>query len=116
LDYVYRPFFIVDVLDSNVKRFVAVENIFWIIIFMLVYLRGIYLWKDVKNNLSFVSLIIFITTFVIISGVFEGNFGTAFRHKSLLLPLLLITTQYLFFDQRKESRRENFRFKSSRKI
>lgn len=116
LDYVYRPFFIVDVLDSNVKKFVAVENIFWILIFMLVYLRGIYLWKDVKNNLNFVSLIMFITTFVIISGVFEGNFGTAFRHKSLLLPLLLITTQYLFFDKKKESRRENFRFKSLRKI
>ena len=115
-DYVYRPFFIVDDLNTNIKKFVAVENIFWIMIFMLVYLRGIYLWKYIKNNLIFLSFIIFITTFVIISGVFEGNFGTAFRHKSLLLPLLLITTQSLFFDKQKRSSRENFRFNSSRKI
>ena len=115
-DYVYRPFFIVDDLNTNIKKFVAVENIFWIMIFMLVYLRGIYLWKYIKNNLIFLSFIIFITTFVIISGVFEGNFGTAFRHKSLLLPLLLITTQSLFFDKQKRSSRESFRFNSSRKI
>ena len=115
-DYVYRPFFIVDDLNTNIKKFVAVENIFWIMIFMLVYLRGIYLWKYIKKNLIFLSFIIFITTFVIISGVFEGNFGTAFRHKSLLLPLLLITTQSLFFDKQKRSSRENFRFNSSRKI
>ena len=115
-DYVYRPFFIVDDLNTNIKKFVAVENIFWIMIFMLVYLRVIYLWKYIKNNLIFLSFIIFITTFVIISGVFEGNFGTAFRHKSLLLPLLLITTQSLFFDKQKRSSRENFRFNSSRKI
>ena len=115
-DYVYRPFFIVDDLNTNIKKFVAVENIFWIMIFMLVYLRGVYLWKYIKNNLIVLSFIIFITTFVIISGVFEGNFGTAFRHKSLLLPLLLITTQSLFFDKQKGSSRENFRLNSSRKI
>jgi hypothetical protein len=99
INYISRPIFIVDQLETTTQKYAATENLFWILITIYVFVLSIMTIKVFNQNFYFkLSLLLYIILFIILSGLYEGNYGTAFRHKSLLLPIFLILTMVLQID------------------
>jgi hypothetical protein len=99
INYISRPFFIVDQLETTTQKYAATENLFWILITIYVFVLSIMTIKVFNQNFYFkLGLLLYIILFIILSGLYEGNYGTAFRHKSLLLPIFLILIMILQID------------------
>ena len=86
--FLTRPLIFVDT-TSFVSYFAAAENLLWLIVLSLILFgairfRGILYIKDALPAL------IFMGAYVIGAGSYQGNLGTAFRHKSLILWVLLL--------------------------
>ena len=86
--FLFRPIIGVDV-TSRSSLFAAVENIAWLgamgfIIFMLIKKRRLPFFKALAPSL------IFFILYIVGAGSYEGNMGTAFRHKSLILWVILL--------------------------
>ena len=99
--FLFRPMLGLDV-TSYSSLFAAVENIFWLgaaLFVLLLFFRN--------RRLAFfgplVPSIMFCSIYCIAAGAYEGNMGTAFRHKSLILwvVLLLIASTIAATKQRK---------------
>ena len=85
--FLLRPFFIGDVTSTS-SAFAAMENLMWLlafglIAFLIVKRRGIRRFNQLAPSMIFFSL------YVVGAGAYEGNMGTAFRHKSLILWVVL---------------------------
>jgi len=85
--FLLRPFIVGDVTSSS-SAFAATENLIWflafgLIAFFIVKRRGIPRFKQLAPS------IIFFALYVVGAGAYEGNMGTAFRHKSLILWVVL---------------------------
>lgn len=93
--FLFRPFLFIDN-GSTFFMFASFENILWLILFgFAVYLV---IRFRLKGESTFVTvwLFSFICLFSILAGLYEGNLGSAFRHKSIVLwPLLVITLSHL---------------------
>jgi hypothetical protein len=108
LSFLFRPLPFIDTTSMS-STFAAAENMLWIFVFaFIVYkiskVKRIPLLKELAPALIFFSL------YVVGAGSYEGNMGTAFRHKSLILgvPLLLIFALFWHRDsQTKDSRGNN---------
>ena len=82
---------------SPVRNLASFENILWYFLYLLV------LWsifktkiKYILNNQLFIVLITFILVFISASALTEVNFGTAFRHRSVLvIPLVFVIAEAL---------------------
>jgi hypothetical protein len=99
INYISRPIFIVDKLETTTQKYAATENLFWILITIYVFVLSIMTIKYINQNFYFkIGLLLYIILFIILSGLYEGNYGTAFRHKSLLLPIFLILIMILQID------------------
>ena len=86
--FLFRPIIGVDI-TSKSSLFAAVENVAWtgaviFIIIMLIKKRRLAFFRPLAPSL------IFFTIFVVGAGSHEGNMGTAFRHKSLILWVILL--------------------------
>ena len=99
--FLVRPMLGADV-TSNSSLFAAVENIFWLgaILFVLVMFirnRRLAFFGALAPSLLFFSI------YSVAAGAYEGNMGTAFRHKSLILwvVLLLLASTIAATQQRK---------------
>ena len=99
--FLVRPMFGADV-KSNSSLFAAVENVFWLgaILFvsvMFIRNRRLAFFGALAPSLLFFSI------YSVAAGAYEGNMGTAFRHKSLILwvVLLLIASTIVATQQRK---------------
>ena len=99
--FLVRPMLGADV-TSNSSLFAAVENIFWLgaILFvsvMFIRNRRLAFFGALAPSLLFFSI------YSVAAGAYEGNMGTAFRHKSLILwvVLLLIASTIVATQQRK---------------
>ena len=99
--FLFRPMLGVDV-TSTPSLFAALENIFWLgaAIFVLVmFIRN--------RRLAFFGALapslLFFAIYSVAAGSYEGNMGTAFRHKSLILwvVLLLLASTIVATQQRK---------------
>lgn len=92
-----RPFPLYD--RGSIAQIAAgIENLFWIFLYsiILIQLKGLFR----KKCLSFeIPAALFVSLFTIGSALYEGNIGTAFRHKGLLLPLLLLITVSLYINR-----------------
>ena len=90
LTFLFRPLPFIDTTSLS-SNFAAAENTLWIIMFLLVIYR-IRKLKRIPFLGDLIPAIIFFSLYVIGAGSYEGNMGTAFRHKSLILwiPLLLL--------------------------
>jgi hypothetical protein len=85
-----RPFPVVDS-GSNFQNLAGFENILWLFLISLGVLRVIRKWKIQENSLLIMFLSFFLICFSTAAALYEGNLGTAFRHKSTILwPLLLL--------------------------
>ena len=85
--FLIRPFIAGDVTSAS-SAFAAMENLIWLlafglIAFLIVKRRGIPGFNKLAPSLIFFSL------YVVGAGAYEGNMGTAFRHKSLILWVVL---------------------------
>lgn len=107
--FLLRPFIVGDVTSAS-SAFAAIENLIWLLAFGLIAYfvikrRGIPRFNQLAPSMIFFSL------YVVGAGAYEGNMGTAFRHKSLilwvvlalLLSLLWRNSQILSQDSRNKS-------------
>jgi hypothetical protein len=108
LTFLFRPLPFIDTSSAS-SVFAAAENMLWIAMFALI----IYRTSKVKK-IAFLGeiapAIIFFSLYVVGAGSYEGNMGTAFRHKSLILWIVLLLLFAVFWrsqEQPKESRGKN---------
>ena len=99
--FLFRPLLGADV-TSNPSLFAAVENVFWLGALLFVAVMFIR-----NRRLAFFGAIVpsllFFSIYSVAAGAYEGNMGTAFRHKSLILwvVLLLLASTIVATQQRK---------------
>ncbi len=86
--FLFRPMIGTDVTSSS-SLFAAIENIFWLVSVLFVMIMFIR-----NRRLAFFGAIapslLFFTFYTIGAGAYEGNMGAAFRHKSLILWVLIL--------------------------
>ena len=108
LTFLFRPLPFIDTTSIS-STFAAAENMVWILMFALI----IYRISKVKRIPFFKELapsIIFFSLYVVGAGSYEGNMGTAFRHKSLILWIVLLLLFAVFWrgqNEAKDSRGNN---------
>jgi len=104
--FLFRPMFGADVTSSS-SLFAAVENVFWLasaLIVLIMFIRN--------RRLAFFGALapslLFFTIYTIGAGAYEGNMGTAFRHKSLILwvVILLLASTIVATQERKAENKE----------
>jgi hypothetical protein len=103
--FLFRPLFGDDV-TSLPSLLAAVENIFWL--GSLLFITVILVWV---RRLPFFALmapsLIFMPIYSATAAAYEGNMGTAFRHKSLILwVVLLLLASTIVATQQKKAERE----------
>ena len=85
--FLLRPFIVGDVTSTS-SAIAAIENLMWLLAFgliayFIVKRRGIPRFNQLAPSMIFFAL------YVVGAGAYEGNMGTAFRHKSLILWVVL---------------------------
>ena len=87
---------------SNSSLFAAVENVFWLgaalfVAVMFIRNRRLAFFGAIAPSLLFFSI------YSVAAGAYEGNMGTAFRHKSLILwvVILLVASTIVATQQRR---------------
>lgn len=92
-----RPFPLYD-RESSAQIAAGIENMFWIFLYVLILIQVKGLFG--RKRLSFeIPASLFVSLFTVAAALYEGNVGTAFRHKGLLLPLLLLIAVTLYIDR-----------------
>jgi hypothetical protein len=88
--FLFRPVIGVDVTSTS-SLFAALENLFWLAIFTTIFVLSIR-----RRAISFMKLllpsVIFLILYVLGASAYQGNMGTGFRHKSLILWAVLLLT------------------------
>ncbi len=86
--FLFRPILGVDVTSTS-SLIAAVENLFWVILFLVIFVLVIR-----RRAISFIAPIlpsvIFFSLYVLGASAYQGNMGTGFRHKSLILWAVLL--------------------------
>ena len=102
--FLFRPMLGADITSAS-SLFAAIENIFWLAAFLFIAImfirnKRLAFFGALAPSLMFASL------YSLGAGAYEGNMGTAFRHKSLILwvVLLLIASTIVATQQRKAER------------
>jgi len=106
--FLFRPLPFIDTTSIS-SVFAAAENTLWILMFLLIAYR-IFKVKKVPFLGELAPSIIFFSLYVVGAGSYEGNMGTAFRHKSLILWVVLLLLFAVFWrgqDQSGRSRGNN---------
>ena len=86
---IFRPLPWIDS-GSTALTLASWENLLWLIIFIFFIQSTIRARSFEILNGFWLSLLLFLGIYSIGLALFEGNLGTAFRHKSVLLPLILL--------------------------
>ena len=88
LTFLFRPILPSDV-SSYTSLLAASENFFWL--FSIIYIGARINRIRKRIHSSFLSpIVLFVGLYVVGAGSYEGNMGTAFRHKSLILWAVLL--------------------------
>lgn len=90
MSFLFRPFLFLDQ-GSTVMKYAALENIVWLLLIPFSIFRAIKIGRNTFEKKLGIFLIIYVFAFSIAAALYEGNLGTAFRHKSTILwPIILI--------------------------
>jgi len=93
--FLFRPIPFLDT-TSTLSNFASLENILWIVgVGLLVFQSA--LKRKVRLMKHLLPAGIFLVLYVIFAGLYEGNMGTAFRHKSLILWIVLLLLFAVFW-------------------
>ena len=108
--FLLRPFIVGDVTSTS-SAIAAFENLMWLLAFVLILYfiikrRGIPRFNQLAPSMIFFGL------YVVGAGAYEGNMGTAFRHKSLILWVVLALLLSLLW-RNSQNPAENSRNKSA---
>ena len=107
--FLMRPFIFIDTTSFS-SFFAAAENILWMVAFLLL-LYGLAKYRRKLFSKESLPMVIFLVTYVLGAGSYQGNLGTAFRHKSLILWALLLCVYkvvlMIFEDRIKADNRNN---------
>jgi hypothetical protein len=99
--FLFRPILGLDV-TSTASLIAAVENVFWLILFVTIIVLAIR-----KRAISFLAPIlpplIFFALYVLGASAYQGNMGTGFRHKSLILWVVLLLIIALAWEKPEEA-------------
>jgi outer membrane biosynthesis protein TonB len=87
--FLFRPFPVIDS-GSSFQNLAGLENILWLFLISLGVLRVIRKWKFQENRLIISFLFSYLICFSSAAALYEGNLGTAFRHKSTILWSILL--------------------------
>jgi hypothetical protein len=88
LTFLFRPLLFVDTTSTS-STYAALENMFWMSIF-LIFCYGIVRRREKYLIVQLYPLYLFMVLYVVGAGSYQGNMGTAFRHKSLLVSGFLL--------------------------
>ena len=104
--FLFRPLIGIDTTSTS-SLMAAIENIAWLGAFILIVILLIR-----KRRLAFIGplapSLIFFMLYCVGAGSYEGNMGTAFRHKSLILwVILLLIASVTAAEKRPNSRNES---------
>jgi hypothetical protein len=104
--FLFRPLIGIDTTSTS-SLFAAIENIAWLGAFIFIIIMFIK-----KRRLAFIGplapSLIFFVLYCVGAGSYEGNMGTAFRHKSLILwVILLLVASVMVAEKRPKSRNES---------
>jgi len=86
--FLFRPILGLDV-TSTASLVAAIENVLWLGAFLaalMIFIRK----RRVAFLKELVPSLIFFVLYTIGAGSYEGNMGTAFRHKSLILWVVIL--------------------------
>jgi len=104
--FLFRPFLGPDITSSS-SLFAAMENVFWLastlfVLIMFIRNRRLAFFSALAPSLVFMSI------YSVAAGAYEGNMGTAFRHKSLILwvVILLLASTIVATKERKTENKE----------
>lgn len=101
LTFLFRPLPFVDTTSMS-SVFAATENILWIFMLVMIFYR-IFKEKRIPFLRELAPSLIFFSLYVVGAGSYEGNMGTAFRHKSLILwAVLLLLMAFLSKNSQEE--------------
>jgi hypothetical protein len=102
LTFLFRPLPFIDTTSVS-SSFAAAENMIWIFMFMLI----LYRISKIRRIPYFGELapaFIFFSLYVVGAASYEGNMGTAFRHKSLILWIVLLILFAIFWRGQDEAK------------
>jgi hypothetical protein len=88
LTFLFRPLPFIDTTSPS-SVIAAGENMLWIIMFVFIFFR-MFKTKRIDFFRELSPSLIFFSLYVVGAGSYEGNMGTAFRHKSLILWIVLL--------------------------
>jgi hypothetical protein len=88
LTFLFRPLPIIDTTSLS-SAFAAAENMLWIFMFVLIAYR-IAKVRKIPFLAELAPGLVFFFLFILGAGSYEGNMGTAFRHKSTILWIVLL--------------------------
>ena len=99
--FLFRPTLGSDT-TSTLSFLAALENIFWFVFFVAIIALAFR-----KRSISFLSAIlptvIFSALYVLGASAYQGNMGTGFRHKSLVLWVILLVIVALAWKKPEDS-------------
>ena len=93
--FLLRPFIVGDITSAS-SALAATENLLWLLAFGLILFLIVKRRRIPRFNHLAPSLVFFFL-YVVGAGAYEGNMGTAFRHKSLILWVVLVLLLSLFW-------------------
>jgi hypothetical protein len=102
--FLFRPFILTDI-SSLGSLLAGVENLLWLFGFLL--LTQVALKRRARIPVALKPSIVFCAIYVVSAGSYEGNLGTAFRHKSLILWVFLTMFLALYWQKGTEQVKQN---------
>jgi hypothetical protein len=93
--FLFRPLPIVDT-TSTASWAASIENVLWLLAFVILFV-GLFVKRRTSLVPSLRAPIIFLILYIAGAGSYEGNMGTAFRHKSLVLWIVLLLLVAIFW-------------------
>ena len=102
--FLFRPIIGLDVTSTS-SLFAAIENFLWMGLFVM-----IFVYATKRRSISFLQPLlpafIFFVLYVLGASAYQGNMGTGFRHKSLILWAVLLLIFALGWRKREETVKE----------
>ena len=100
--FLFRPFPIID-RGSLFLTAAGIENIVWLLMFLSIVIFLFRLNLRSHSIFPILSILLFIIFFSIATALYEGNLGTAFRHKSTIQSPLILLILLLLVSQKEKS-------------